>query len=53
MVSCMYYFTLNRIYSQLIKLAANSGKAEIEQNMLNNKVKTITAYYGELILDPE
>jgi hypothetical protein len=36
---------------QLIGLATD-GQAEIEQNILNNKIKTITAYYGELILDP-
>ena len=34
---------------QLVELAAPDGAAEIEQNVLNNKVKTITAYYGELI----
>jgi hypothetical protein len=38
---------------QLIELATGDGKAEIEQNILNNKVKTLTAYYGELIVDPE
>lgn len=26
---------------------------EIEQNLLNNKLKTITAYYGELVLEGE
>jgi hypothetical protein len=31
---------------------ATDGEAEIEQNILNNKVQTITAYYGGLILDP-
>lgn len=26
---------------------------EIEQNLLNNKLKTITAYFGELVLEGE
>ena len=43
---------MNYLIFQLIQLAVGDGKAEIEQNILNNKVKTITAYYGELILDP-
>ena len=38
-----------RLILQLVELAAPDGAAEIEQNVLNNKVKTITAYYGELI----
>jgi len=40
---------LIRFGLQLVELAAPDGAAEIEQNTLNNKVKTITAYYGELI----
>ncbi|KAL3870114.1 hypothetical protein ACJMK2_042726 [Sinanodonta woodiana] len=36
---------------QLVSLAGPGGKVEIEQNFLNNKLKTITAYYGELVLD--
>ncbi|XP_077496502.1 trimethylguanosine synthase 1 isoform X2 [Amblyomma americanum] len=34
---------------QLAQLAGPGGKVEIEQNLLNNKIKTITAYYGDLI----
>ncbi|XP_052830798.1 trimethylguanosine synthase isoform X2 [Octopus bimaculoides] len=41
----------NTSTEQLCKLAGEHGKVEIEQNILNNKVKTITAYYGELIVD--
>lgn len=26
------------------------ARVEIEQNLLNNKVKTITAYYGDLVV---
>ena len=25
------------------------GKVEIEQNIINGKVKTMTAYYGDLV----
>ncbi|XP_046451399.1 trimethylguanosine synthase-like isoform X3 [Daphnia pulex] len=46
-----YFLPRNTNVDQLIGLATD-GKAEIEQNILNNKIKTITAYYGELILDP-
>ncbi|XP_029647985.1 trimethylguanosine synthase isoform X1 [Octopus sinensis] len=41
----------NTSTEQLCKLAGEHGKVEIEQNILNNKVKTITAYYGELIVE--
>ena len=34
-------------------LAGPGGRVEIEQNILNKKLKTICAYYGELILDGE
>ena len=34
---------------QLVSLAGPHGKVEVEQNFLNQKVKTVTAYYGELI----
>lgn len=32
-----------------MSLAGVGGKMEIEQNLLNDKVKTMTAYYGELV----
>lgn len=35
--------------NQLAELAGPGGKVEIEQNLLNNKIKTITAYYGGLV----
>ncbi|XP_037075936.1 trimethylguanosine synthase-like [Pollicipes pollicipes] len=34
---------------QLTALAGPGGSVEIEQNLLNGKIKTITAYYGDLI----
>lgn len=34
-------------------MAGLGGNVEIEQNLLNNKLKTITAYYGELVLEGE
>lgn len=34
---------------QIASLAGPGGKVEVEQNFLNNKLKTITAYFGNLI----
>lgn len=34
-------------------MAGPGGNVEIEQNLLNNKLKTITAYYGKLVLEGE
>lgn len=34
-------------------MAGPGENVEIEQNLLNNKLKTITAYYGELVLEGE
>jgi len=44
-----YYVPKNSNVDQLISLAGPGGLVEIEQNLLNTKVKTVTAYYGELI----
>lgn len=38
---------------QVASLAGPGGQVEIEQNFLNNKLKTITAYFGDLIRRPE
>ena len=37
---------------QVASLAGLGGQVEIEQNFLNNKLKTITAYFGDLIRRP-
>nr|KAF6426939.1 trimethylguanosine synthase 1 [Molossus molossus] len=37
---------------QVASLAGPGGQVEIEQNFLNNKLKTITAYFGNLIRRP-
>lgn len=34
---------------QVASLAGPGGKVEVEQNFLNNKLKTVTAYFGSLI----
>ena len=47
---CIFIISLKL---QLVELAAPHGKTEIEQNVLNKKVKTITAYYGELIRESD
>lgn len=36
-------------FLQVASLAGPGGKVEIEQNFLNNRLKTITAYFGNLI----
>ncbi|CAH1772304.1 unnamed protein product [Owenia fusiformis] len=44
-----YFMPRNVNADQLSSLAGPGGKVEIEQNLLNQKLKTITAYYGDLI----
>ncbi|GFT13200.1 trimethylguanosine synthase [Nephila pilipes] len=39
----------NTVLNQLVQLAGEGNHVEIEQNALNKKVKTITAYYGDLV----
>ncbi|XP_037554355.1 uncharacterized protein LOC119430963 isoform X1 [Dermacentor silvarum] len=39
----------NTDVDQLVQLAGPGGKVEIEQNLLHNKIKTITAYFGDLV----
>ncbi|CAI4227688.1 unnamed protein product [Auanema sp. JU1783] len=43
-----YFLPRNTCIKQLISLAGPGNKCEIEQSCLNKKVKTLTAYYGEL-----
>ena len=44
-----YYVPKNTNLDQLISLAGDGGHVEIEQNILNTKVKAVTAYFGDLI----
>ncbi|XP_078712764.1 trimethylguanosine synthase [Lampetra fluviatilis] len=46
-----FFLPRNTDVDQLTSLAGSGGKVEIEQNFLNIKLKTITAYFGELIED--
>ncbi|XP_054718784.1 trimethylguanosine synthase-like isoform X1 [Uloborus diversus] len=39
----------NTIINKVVQLAGDGNRVEIEQNALNRKVKTITAYYGDLV----
>ncbi|ESO98940.1 hypothetical protein LOTGIDRAFT_113851 [Lottia gigantea] len=48
-----FFVPRNTNIDQLTVLAGSGGKVEIEQNILNSKLKTITAYYGDLCLDGE
>ncbi|XP_078610461.1 trimethylguanosine synthase-like [Branchiostoma floridae x Branchiostoma japonicum] len=44
-----YFVPRNADVEQLVSLAGPGGKVEVEQNFLNRKLKTVTAYYGELV----
>ncbi|XP_065828104.1 uncharacterized protein [Oscarella lobularis] len=43
------YVPRNANVEQLVSLAGPNGYVEIEQHLVNKKLKTVTAYYGELI----
>ncbi|NWY99422.1 TGS1 synthase, partial [Loxia curvirostra] len=45
----VYFLPRNADIDQVASLAGPGGKVEIEQNFLNFKLKTITAYFGDLI----
>uniref|UniRef100_F1KWE8 Trimethylguanosine synthase n=1 Tax=Ascaris suum TaxID=6253 RepID=F1KWE8_ASCSU len=44
-----YFLPRQTTVSQLVSLAGPGGSCEIEQNLLNSKIKAVTAYYGNLI----
>ncbi|XP_069126871.1 trimethylguanosine synthase-like isoform X2 [Argopecten irradians] len=48
-----FFVPRNSDFEQLTALAGLGGQVEVEQNLLNNKLKTITAYYGDLVLDTD
>ncbi|KAM4687313.1 trimethylguanosine synthase [Discoglossus pictus] len=45
----VYFLPRNADVEQVASLAGPGGQVEIEQNFLNNKLKTMTVYFGELI----
>lgn len=45
----VYFLPRNADVNQVASLAGPGGKVEVEQNFLNNKLKTVTAYFGHLI----
>lgn len=45
----VYFLPRNADMDQVASLAGPGGRVEVEQNFLNNKLKTITAYFGSLI----
>ncbi|XP_064848844.1 trimethylguanosine synthase isoform X2 [Oncorhynchus masou masou] len=45
----VYFLPRNADMDQIASLAGPGGRVEVEQNFLNNKLKTITAYFGNLI----
>ena len=48
-----YYIPRNVNVDQMVKLGRPGSDVEIEQHFLNGKLKTMTAYYGELAGDPD
>ncbi|VDK18214.1 unnamed protein product [Anisakis simplex] len=44
-----YFLPRQTTVGQLVSLAGPGGSCEIEQNLLNTKIKAITAYYGNLV----
>jgi trimethylguanosine synthase len=45
-----YFVPRNVNTDQMASLAGPGGNVELEQNLLNHKMKTVTAYYGELVV---
>ncbi|XP_042353817.1 trimethylguanosine synthase [Plectropomus leopardus] len=45
----VYFLPRNADMDQVASLAGPGGRVEVEQNFLNNKLKTVTAYFGGLI----
>ncbi|XP_077413573.1 trimethylguanosine synthase isoform X2 [Vanacampus margaritifer] len=45
----VYFLPRNADMEQIASLAGPGGKVEVEQNFLNNKLKTLTAYFGSMI----
>ncbi|KAK0426765.1 hypothetical protein QR680_009887 [Steinernema hermaphroditum] len=43
-----FFLPKNITLKQVLELAGKSGRCEMEQNTLNNKIKAVTAYYGNL-----
>ena len=44
-----YFLPRNVDFEQAVRLSSEGSKVEMEQNFINNKLKTITAYYGDLV----
>lgn len=44
-----YFVPKNVNVDQMTSLAGVGGFVEIEQNLLNKKMKTLTVYYGDLV----
>lgn len=45
----VFFVPRNTCIDQLVRLAGPGKNVEIEQNLLNKRLKTITAYYGDLV----
>jgi trimethylguanosine synthase len=45
----VYFLPRNASHFQLFELSGKDERCEMEQNYLWSKLKTVTAYYGDLI----
>jgi len=48
-----YFVPKNTNLDQITSLAGPGNRVEVEQNLLNRKMKTLTCYYGDLATCPE
>uniref|UniRef100_H2ZN24 Trimethylguanosine synthase n=1 Tax=Ciona savignyi TaxID=51511 RepID=H2ZN24_CIOSA len=46
-----FFLPKNSNVDELVRLAGQGKHVELEQNMLNNKISTLTAYYGDELID--
>ncbi|XP_076804965.1 trimethylguanosine synthase-like isoform X1 [Clavelina lepadiformis] len=46
-----FFLPRNANVEELVMLAGPGNRVEIEQNLLNNKIKTVTAYFGEDLIE--
>ena len=48
-----YFVPKNTNLDQICSLAGPGNRVEVEQNLLNRKMKTLTCYFGDLATYPE
>lgn len=46
-----YFLPRNSNVEQIVSMAGENNHVEVEQNLLNGRLKTISAYFGNLVSD--